>query len=189
MSNYYPFSHESDRYPYEVREQHLATPASVESKQTIRLYFDELLGSIEKGTLELDESGSDVQDFGLFGRELSLFTRLNADGNGRDYCIYIGENVCGEDSKTSPGERSYDTYLNKEYYLLHDGTFYMTMQAEFDDSEYDDTEESEFNRPLDDQTEQAVADYRFVTEGEAQDIILWLDELLDAKSQSHPDSL
>lgn len=181
MFNNFPSAHEEESYPYIPEEQDLGTPASLESKLTFKLHLDALLGSLEDGTLELNEYGSDGFDCVIDDYEISLGTEENVRKQGGDYCMYIGENVFGEDSKTSPGERSYDTYLIKKYYLMPEGTFKMTMHAEFDDSEYEDTKESGTNRPMDYQTRQAVDGYRLVTEGEAQELIQMLSEIVEAQ--------
>ena len=59
MFNNFPSAHEEERYPYIPEEQDLGTPARLEAKLTIKRQLDFLIGTLEDGTLELDEYGAD----------------------------------------------------------------------------------------------------------------------------------
>jgi hypothetical protein len=182
-----------EEYPFSIQEQHLGTPASLESKLTIRLHIDALLGRIEDGTLELDEFGADGFECGIHDKEVAVGTEENIEGDGRDYCISIGEVLIGEMNRTDPSQgKAYDIYLDKQYILEPYGGFYMSERADIlfqsknEDAEDVSTEEIvealKTERELDEETTEAVEGHYLVTEGEAQGLIRLLAEIVQAQS-------
>ena len=188
MSQFYPPAHDNERYPFSAEEQHLGTPASLESKLTIRLQLDALLGSLEDGTLELDEFGADGFECGIDGKEVSIGTEENVEGDGRDYCISIGEVLIGAINQTDPREgKAYDMYYDKQYMLEPYGDFYMTARADLlfegDPSSEEIVEALETEKELDEETSEAFEGHYLVTEGEAQGLIQLLSEIVDAQQK------
>ena len=177
-----------ERYPYIDKEQDLATPASLESKLTIRLHLDALLGTIEDGTLQLDEFGADGFECGIDGKEVSVGTEENVEGDGRDYCISIGEVILGTINQTDPRQgKSYDMYFDKQYMLEPYGDFYMTARADLlfegDVSSEEIVEALETENELDEETSEAVEGHYLVTEGEAQSLIKLLAKIVEAQQK------
>ena len=186
MSHNYPPAHDEERYPFVAEEQHLATPASLESKLTIRLHLDALLGRIEDGTLELDEFGADGFECGIDGKEVSLGTEENVEGDGRDYCISIGEVLIGGMNATDPRNgKAYDIYLDKQYMLEPYGDFIMTTRADLlfegEVSSEEIVEALETETELEEEESDALEGHYIVTEGEAQNLIQLLSEIVEAQ--------
>ena len=186
MSQIYPSGQDNERYPYSVVEQHLGTSASLESKLTVRLLIDDLLGNLEDGTLELDKFGSDRFECVIDGREISVGTDENIKGDGRDYCISIGEIFIGEENQTDPSaKKAYDVNFDKQYQLRPFGDFTMTAKAEFlfdgKMSSEDIVTVLEAEKKLNEETTAATAGHYLVTEGEAQNLIRLLAEIIEAQ--------
>ena len=190
MFNNFPSAHEEESYPYIPEEQDLGTPASLESKLTFKLHLDALLGSLEDGTLELNEYGSDGFDCVIDDYEISLGTEENVGKQGRDYCMSIGEGILGENG--------INIYLDKIYVLSPWGTFEtgiecdLAIQKESSEDEDEDYESfdsiiedelviyEEFKDFTDEESE-VLHGYTIVTEGEAQELIQMLSEIVEAQ--------
>jgi hypothetical protein len=186
MFNNYPSAFEEERYPYIPEEQDLGTPARLEAKLIIKRLLDTLIGTLEDGTLELDEFGADGFECGINGKEVAVGTEENVEGDGRDYCISIGEVLIGGMNETNPQvSKAYDIYLDKQYMLEPFGDFIMTTRADLlfegEVSSEEIVEALETEKELEEEESEVLEGHYLVTEGEAQDLIQLLSDIVDAQ--------
>ncbi len=186
MFNNFPSAHEEERYPYIPEEQDLGTPARLEAKLTIKRQLDFLIGTLEDGTLELDEYGADGFECEIDGKEVSVGTEENVEGYGRDYCISIGEVIINDIDAANPQDgKVYDIYLDKQYVLEPYGDFIMNTSADLlfegEVSSEEIVEALEIEKELEEEESEVLEGHYLVTEGEAQELIQMLSEIVEAQ--------